>query len=326
MKRKLLSIIGTRPQIFKVVPDSDVIVNTGQHYDDALSTQHFKEMKFKPKYNLGIHSENFGEMIDKLREVLKKEKPDIGLVYGDTYSTLAGALAFALEKVDFGHVEAGLRSFDKSMPEEVVRITTDRLATWKFCPTHLAVQNLMNEGMADNTYHIGDPLYWSLSKFLPLKIKKGKEYIFATIHREENMEKDKLKEIIKGLGLTGRPVYFPAHPRTRRLIKKYRIKLPANVEMVKPQKRKVTLEKIFNSWMVITDSGGIQREAYWLGKHSLIIRNTTEWMNIIAKGWATLVPPIAERIQKATVYYKHKEVPELPSDHNPYKEIMENLV
>jgi len=157
--RKTLSIIGGRPQIFKVDPDlSGVIVDTGQHYDVEMAGQHFKEMKVKPKYHLKCTSDEVGKMVDECRKVLKKEKPDVVLVYGDTYSTMAGAIASSLENIPIAHIEAGLRSHDKDMPEETNRIVADVLATYKFCPSHLSMRNLVEEGLADGAYFIGDPL------------------------------------------------------------------------------------------------------------------------------------------------------------------------
>jgi UDP-N-acetylglucosamine 2-epimerase len=323
---KILSIIGTRPQAFKLDPKlSDVIVNTGQHWDECMMGDHLKEMKCKPKYNLGCTSEEIGKMIDKLREVLRKEKPDVVLVYGDTYSTAAGAYAASLENIPIGHVEAGVRSHDKSMPEETNRVMADVLAKWKFAPTHNAMKNLLEEGLGHEAYHITDPLYWSLNFFLPLK--KAKDYgtyIFTTIHRRENLEPENLKQIIEGLGMIPEKVYFPLHPHTKRILKKYYIKIPKNIEIVKPQLRKHTLERIFNSKMVITDSGGIQREAYWILKHSLVIRPVTEWVEIQERGWATLVPANAIRIAEAVKEYKHELMPELPRG-NPYERIREIL-
>jgi len=325
MKKKILSICGTRPQIFKLDPNlSDVIVDTGQHYDKNMAGQHFKEMKIKPKYNLGCTSDEVGKMIDKLRDVLKKEKPDVVLVYGDTYSTLAGAIACSLENIPFGHVEAGLRSYDKSMPEETNRIVADTLASYKFCPTHHAIENLQEEGLGKNSYYVGDQLYWSMNYFTPIKRAKDfQKFIFASVHRQENLEPDNLKEILEGFGLIDLPIYLPLHPHTARIIKKNRLKVPKNIEIVKPQTRKKTLERIFNSSMVITDSGGVQREAYWLLKKSIIIRSVTEWTEITDRGWGMLVAPNAKRIVDTYKIFKDKEPAEIPllPKHNPYQEI-----
>jgi len=327
MKKKILSVIGTRPQIFKLDPDlSDVIVNTGQHYDSDMDADHVKEMKLKIKYNLGCTSDEVGKMIDKLREVLQKEKPDVVLVYGDTYSTLAGSIAASLENIPSGHVEAGLRSFDKSMPEETNRIVADVLAYWRFAPSHGAMRNLLEEGLGRNSYHSGDPLFWSFNYFVPIeKTKDYNKYVFCTIHRRENLTPENLKEIMEGLGQLEGGVLFPMHPHTRRILKKNNIKIPKTVKIMKPQLRRKTLEMIYNARLIITDSGGIQREAYWMMKHSLCIRAVTEWTEILEKGYTTLVPPNAERIADMgnSAYRHHAEV-ELPRN-NPYKIIKEVL-
>jgi len=323
---KILSVIGCRPQVFKLDPNlSDVVVNSGQHFDEDMMDDHLKEMKIKPKYNLGCTSNEIGKMIDKIRAVLQKEKPDVVLVYGDTYSTLAGAIAASIENISIGHVEAGLRSHDKSMPEETNRIVADILAKWKFAPTHNAMRNLMEEGLGASSYHISDPLFWSFNYFVPLK--KAKDfgtYIFATIHRQENLVPGNLREIMDGFGKIPQKIYFPVHPHTARILKKNGIKIPKNVEVVKPQSRKRTLERIYNSKLVITDSGGVQREAYWMLRHSLVIRPVSEWVEIVERGWATLLPANAQRIAEAVKEYKHGEMPELPRG-NPYKKIKETL-
>lgn len=324
---KILQVIGGRPQAFKVIPGlGDVLVNSGQHSDFDMFGVHLKAMKLKPKYNLGCTSEELGTMLDKLRLVIRKEKPELVMVYGDTYSTLAGAMAANLEGVEVGHVEAGLRSFDKSMPEETNRVVTDILSKYKFCPTHTAVNNLVNEGLGNGCYHIADPLFWSLNKFLPIKRSKDyQQYIFASIHRRENLEPENLKEILNGLGMVEKPVYLPLHPHTARIIKKHKLKIPKNILLEKPQPRKKTLERILNAALVITDSGGVQREAYWFLRHSLIIRPVTEWSEIVDRGWATLVPPIAERIRDAAkADYQHPNAPDLPRG-NPYQQIKEIL-
>jgi UDP-GlcNAc3NAcA epimerase len=325
--QKIVSIIGGRPQAFKVDPGlGSIIVNTGQHSDDNMFGKHLRDMKLRPKYNLGCSSDQLGLMLDKLREVLRKEQPDLVIVYGDTYSTLAGALAASLENIDIAHIEAGLRSHDKSMPEETNRVVTDHLSRWKFAPTHEAMNNLMEEGIGNGSYHVGDSLFWSLNRFLPIKRSKDyQQYIFASIHRRENLEPEVLAEIIEGLGKVEMPVYLPMHPHTARIIKKNRIKIPKNIEVVKPQPRGKTLERIQNSKLVITDSGGVQREAYWMVRHSLIIRNVTEWVEIVNRGWATLVPPIALRIAEASkAVYPHPNAPEFPS-RDPYSAIKDIL-
>lgn len=323
MKKKIVSIIGTRPQIFKCDPDlTPIIINTGQHFDDDLAGQHFRAMKIRPKYDLGCTSDELGKMIDKTRLVLQKESPDVVLVYGDTYSTLAGAIAASLEGIPIGHVEAGLRSFDRSMPEETNRIVVDQLSKYRFCPTHQSMRNLIEEGLGDGSFLVGDPLYWSFKYFLPLKKRKDwNTFLYATIHRRENLNKQSLTEILAGLEQTKLPVLLPLHPHTKRILKKLRLSIPKNVRIVKPLGRKQNLENIFNARCTITDSGGIQREAYWMMKRSVIVRPVTEWTEIVDGGWAMLVPANAQKIadavnQKLTV----STVPEMPK-YDPYRRI-----
>ena len=318
---KILSVIGGRPQIFKIDKSlKQVIVNTGQHYDDEMAGRHFRDTKLKPKYNLNCDSEQMGLMIDKIRNVLRREKPDIVLVYGDTYSTLAGSIASSLENITLAHVEAGLRSHDKSMPEETNRIVADVLATYRFAPTHTAMRNLMEEGLGDNTFHVGDSLFWSMKKLLPLKKTDDfGTYIYASIHRRENLAPDNLREILNGLGT--QKVFFPMHPHTRRVIKKSRLKVPKNIEVVKPLPRKESLERMFNSRFIVTDSGGILREAYWMLRYSVIIRTVTEWPEIVDGGWGQLVPPVAERIARA-MEGEHRVIAKVELPYiNPYHEI-----
>ena len=321
--RKILSVIGTRPQLLKIDPTlADVIVNTGQHYDNELWGQHLKESKIKPKYNLGLDSDHIVEMIDKIRPIIRKEQPDIVVVYGDTYSTVAGTLAAAWEGIQVAHIEAGLRSGDMTMPEEINRVIADRLSTYKFCPTHTAIMNLRNEGLGDNTFHVGDPLLQNLKNFLPMKKRKDYgTFILASIHRQENLNKDNLQEILSGLEKYGGKVLFPIHPHTHRIIKKFRLKVPRNVELSKPFTRAKTLDRIFNSKFVVTDSGGLQREAYWMLRHVYIIRTATEWPEIIERGWGTLLPANAVRIaEELAQERKHYNAPELLAV-NPHKEI-----
>lgn len=311
---KILGVIGSRPQIIKADPELlDVVVNTSQHYDDEMAGQHFRDRKIKPKYNLGLDSGHKGEMVDCLQPILEKEKPDIVVVYGDTFSTMAGTLAAAYNATPIAHVEAGLRSYDMAMPEEVNRITADRLATWRFCPTVESYNNLTAEGLGLNSFVVGDSLFDTMKPYLPLKkMKDYQQFAFCSIHRRENLTELNLSEIMDGLGRLPRKTVFPIHPHTHRIIKKFGIKIPKNVEVKKPMSRRDTLTHVSNCRYVVTDSGGLQREAYWMTKHSYIIRPVTEWTNIVASGWATLLPANAEVIaREAEVIREHLTTPEV---------------
>lgn len=301
---RILGIIGTRPQLLKIDPKlCDVIVNTGQHYDDDMAGQHIRQRKLKPKYNLNLDSDHIGPMIEKLREIIRKEQPRIVVVYGDTYSTAAGALAASWEGVPIAHIEAGLRCGDITVPEEVNRIIADRLASWRFCPTTHSRNNLLNEALGDNTHIVGDPLFDSLKEILPTKKTKDfRQYILATIHRRENLTKEPLQEIVSALGECGQRVVFPMHPHTKRVLKKFSVKIPKNVEVITPVGRKHMVQLTTNAKAVVTDSGGLQRESYWFLVPSVIVRNTTEWEEIVTDGYSTVTGAnkvkILEALQK----------------------------
>lgn len=309
---KILGVFGTRPQALKIDPKlCDVWVNTGQHWDDDLVGQHLKARKILPKYNLNLTSDETGVMMDKIRVILRKERPDIVVVYGDTNSTAAGAWAGALENIPVAHIEAGLRSGDNSMPEEINRKIADLLASWKFCPTTQAYNNLLKENLGQQAFIVGDPLFDSLDEYIPIKdLKNKRKYIFATIHRQENDTKEHLRDIFSALGRIDEPVILPLHPRIRRSLKRWRIKIPKNVELLKPLSRKESLEYTTNARLVITDSGGVQREAYWTTVPCVVLRNTTEWTETVDEGWATLVGANEERILDAIKNFKPKQWPQ----------------
>lgn len=312
---KVLGIVGTRPQLLKVDPLlCDVIVNTGQHYDDDMAGQHLRQRKIKPKYNLGIDSENIGKMIDAIRDVIKRESPEIVVVYGDTYSTAAGALAASWEGVPVAHVEAGLRCGDMSVPEEINRIIADRLSSWRFCPTALAMNNLLNESLGDNTHMVGDPLFDSLKEVLPTKKTKDyQKFILVTVHRRENLQKENLTNIIGALGKSGERVIFPMHPHTRRILKKFNIKIPKNIEVIKPVGRKEMVKLTTNAKKVVTDSGGLQREAYWFLVPSVLLREACEWMEIVEDGYSIMTGANELRILEAlSVPHPHRAIRYLP--------------
>lgn len=317
--RKIFTIVGARPQFIKaavlsrLLKSSDYnqkfqefIVHTGQHYDANMSEIFFSEMGIPaPHVNLGVGGKNHGamtgEMLIKLEELLLSEKPDIVLVYGDTDSTLAGALAASKLHIPVAHVEAGLRSFNMDMPEEQNRICTDHLATWLFCPTQTAMDNLARENLAAKSRLVGDIMYDAHLYYrqeavkLPRQIKN--DYILATIHRAENTDNPEiLQGIFNALESCRQQFVLPLHPRTRIKCQQYRIDFPKNIQIINPVGYLEMLSLQLHSQAIITDSGGVQKEAYFCQKPCLTIREQTEWVETVASGWNTLVGTNPEKI------------------------------
>lgn len=323
---KILTIVGARPQFVKASAISraiktlytkkisEIIVHTGQHYDDNMSSSFFKDLSIpEPKYNLGIsggnHGQMTGRMIEKIESVLMLENPDWVLLYGDTNSTLAGAIAAVKLEVPIAHVESGLRSRNMKMPEEVNRILTDRVSSVLFCPTELAVANLLKEGIHKNVYNVGDVMYdnaifYGANALENADIKKylgqSSQFILTTIHRAENTDsRSKLLEILKSLDHLAKdfPVIFPIHPRTLFAIKKYGYdQYMNNIYVCEPLSffEMIMLEKA--SSIIITDSGGVQKEAFFYKTQCLTIRDETEWEETIRSGVNRLVPAKMESI------------------------------
>lgn len=306
--KHIVTVVGARPQFIKAATVSramqkvqvikETIVHTGQHFDDNMSDIFFRELDIpEPDYNLGIggslHGEMTGHQLIALELLLIKEKPDLVLVYGDTNSTLAGALAAVKLHVPVAHVEAGLRSYNRQMPEEINRILTDHMSEMLFTPTPLAVSNLDSEGISsDKVYQVGDVMYDAMlyyrkkaesqsSVLADLGISKS-NYILATVHRAENTDNQKrLSAIFSALEETHIPIILPLHPRTLKQIQKFNIKIPGSVKIIDPlgYLDMVMLEK--NSRVIITDSGGVQKEAYFNHVPCLTLRNETEWLELV---------------------------------------------
>lgn len=316
---KIITILGARPQFIKAGSVSreikkhkgiqEVIVHTGQHYDANMSDIFFDEMKIpKPDYFLGIggksHGAMTGQMIEKIEEVALKEKPDWILVYGDTNSTLAGAIVASKLHIKLAHIEAGLRSFNMKMPEEVNRILTDRVSQILFCPTDIAVQNLKNEGYdkldtkivkSGDVMQDGAMFYKELAQKPNFKINDN--YILSTIHRAENTDDTKrLTAIVEALNKINKEkqVLLPLHPRTKKIFETNNIKIDFTI--IDPVGYLEMVWLIDNSDLVMTDSGGLQKEAFFFEKPCITLRDETEWIELIENGFNVLVGADKEKI------------------------------
>lgn len=316
--KKIVTILGARPQFVKAAVLSriiskynaveEVIIHTGQHYDTNMSAVFFEEMEIpKPKYNLSInglsHGAMTGQMLIEIEAVLTKEKPDLVLVYGDTNSTLAGALAAKKLNIKLVHVEAGLRSFNMKMPEEINRILTDRISDLLLCPTDTALKNLKNEGFENLTSKVvkcGDIMKDAVKYYGKISGEKSaiisrlnlipNEFVLATIHRQENTDNvEKLKEIFEGLELISKEkqVVLPLHPRTKAILNQHN--LTYDIKIIDPVGYFDMLELLKKCNLVITDSGGLQKEAFFNKKHCIIAREETEWVELVANGFAEIV-------------------------------------
>lgn len=318
---EIVTILGARPQFIKAGTLSraiashptiqEVIVHTGQHYDTAMSDIFFEQMHIpKPDYFLGIggksHGAMTGQMIEKIEEVLLIEKPDWVLVYGDTDSTLAGALAASKLHVKIAHVEAGLRSFNMKMPEEINRIVTDRISTLLFCPTEAAVQNLKNEGFETFTCKVvqsGDVMYEGALFYREYAQKPTlhvkNDFVLCTIHRAENTDDEvRLKSIFDALNEIAkqRQIVLPIHPRTRNALKVQKYQLSPNITLIEPVGYLEMIWLIDHCSLVMTDSGGLQKEAYFFHKPCMTLRDETEWVELVACGANVLVGANKETI------------------------------
>jgi len=320
---KILTILGARPQFIKAGSVSreiakhkeiqEIIVHTGQHYDANMSDIFFEEMQIpKPDYFLGIggksHGAMTGQMIEKIEEVALKVKPDWIMVYGDTNSTLAGAIVASKLHIKLAHVEAGLRSFNMKMPEEVNRILTDRVSDILFCPTDTAVQNLKNEGFDNLTCKIvksGDVMqdgaifYKNLAQKPALHVEDY--FILCTIHRAENTDDEtRLKSIFEALNEIAKEkqIILPLHPRTKKIIETLEINIK-NLTLINPVGYLEMVWLINNCSLVMTDSGGVQKEAYFFEKPCITLRDETEWVELVECGVNTLVGADKEKIVKA---------------------------
>ena len=302
---RIASVVGTRPQLIKAAVlqpllrarHAEVFIDTGQHFDDALAGSFITELDLvPPDHQLGVGggsaTSQVAEMLLRLEPILVAEAPDVVLVYGDTNSTLAGALAAAQLGLPLAHVEEGLRSFDRRMPEETNRVVADHLATWAFAPTPTAVANLRAEGITAGVHLVGD-LMQDLAARLSAEIRdpailaavEPGRYLFATIHRAENREPAALRAwtgLLAAVSSDARPVVLALHPGTAAALDTAGIQLAASIRVIEPQGYRTTLALQLHAAAVLTDSGGIQREASWLGVPCLVLRSTTEWLEAVS--------------------------------------------
>jgi UDP-GlcNAc3NAcA epimerase len=354
---KIVSIVGARPQFIKVAPVAraiakhnqlnklnkltitSVLVHTGQHYDIELSKIFFDELGIpKPDYNLGVgsdtHARQTARMMIAIEDTVVSEKPDLALVYGDTNSTLAGALAAVKLHIPVAHVEAGPRMFDKSIPEEVNRVLTDHVSSLLFAPTQTAVDNLKREGLTQGVYLTGDVMLDSFLEFSRIAAKKSKilkrlrlskgEYMLATVHRARNTDdRENLRDIIEAFLSTGEKIVFPVHPRTRRMLQEFGL---LNQSLITNHQPPVTshqslitnhqlllidpvgyLDSIMltrNARKVLTDSGGLQKEAYFSRVPCITLDEATGWPETVEDGWNVLVGSNKDRIIEAVEHFQ----------------------
>lgn len=322
---KILTVVGARPQFVKAaavsrvlrLKNNEILVHTGQHYDQNMSGIFFEELHIpRPDYNLGVgsgtHGVQTGEMLMKTEELLFEEKPDAVLIYGDTNSTLAGALAAAKIHIPVCHVEAGLRSFNREMPEEINRVLTDHISSKLFCPTQTAVDNLKKEGITENVLNVGDVMCDALLFYKGLAAKRyggdgtkeleyfidkpgeiDGEYYLATIHRAENTDGSKsLENILSAFESFSAPVIFPVHPRTRPIVSALAQKNNyRNIHFVSPVGYLHMISLSSNAKKIVTDSGGLQKEAYLMRVPCVTVREQTEWVETLSGNWNTLAHP-----------------------------------
>lgn len=317
MRRRLTLVVGARPQFVKLAPLARLlpsrfqtrVVHTGQHYDEGMSDVFFRELELpKPDHHLGVgsgtHGAMTGRMLERIEEVLLAERPDMLVVFGDTNSTLAGALAAAKLKIPVGHIEAGLRSFT-DMPEEINRVLTDRLSTLLFAPSAVAVEHLRREGITRGVHMVGDLMLDATRTTLERNghgaVPAG-PYLVLTLHREENTSDwARLAPVFEALQESPEPVLFPCHPRTRKLLREqgWEDRLANGpVRLMDPVGYGEMLRLARHARLVLTDSGGLQKEAYFLGVPCLTLREQTEWVETVEVGWNRLVGLDPQRLRQ----------------------------
>lgn len=323
---KVLTVVGARPQFIKAAPLSralraagiqEYLLHTGQHYDYGMSQVFFEQLGL-PQANInldvrsGNHGQQTGQMLIEIEKVLEAEKPDWVVVFGDTNSTLAGALAAVKLRIPVAHIEAGLRSFNRQMPEEHNRVLTDHCADLLFCPTPAAIENLRREGLTESVYLVGDPMYDAVLLFSQAAAQKSTilqtlglnrgGYLLATIHRAYNTDAPQaLAALLNALQSLEEPVILPVHPRTRKKIADFGLlddSKPGSLRLIEPLSYLDMLVMEQNARLILTDSGGVQKEAYFFAVPCLTLRPETEWIETLTDGWNTIVGLDAETIRR----------------------------
>ncbi|MDP4210827.1 MAG: UDP-N-acetylglucosamine 2-epimerase (non-hydrolyzing) [Bacteroidota bacterium] len=347
---KIVTIVGARPQFIKAAtvsrivknyPDiREIIIHTGQHYDNNMSDIFFTELGIpQPDVNLGVGSGSHGaqtaHMLEGIEKILMAEKPEWLMVYGDTNSTIAGALAAAKLNIPIAHVEAGLRSFNRTMPEEINRIATDHVSNVLFAPTQNAMNLLASEGLTDKAIFTGDVMYDSIlyySKMAAEKCSLSKitdieagGYYLATVHRQENTDNlHNLQSIFRAFSELDKPVILPLHPRTRKLIEK--IKYSSNIRIIDPVGYLEMITLLSNSHKVLTDSGGLQKEAFFMKKPCVTLREETEWIETLEDNWNFVVGTNYEKILGKIAITQFGDQKNMFGDGHAAEKIVESLL
>ncbi len=333
---KFVFIVGARPQFIKLAPlfkrlpeqFEKLLIHTGQHYDNNMSDLFFNELEIPtPDYNLDIgsssHGIQTGEMLKSIEQILFKTNNAATIIFGDTNSTLAGALASSKLDIPVIHIEAGLRSFNRQMPEEINRIVADHTSDYLFSPTLTATNNLISEGLESRTYQTGDIMVDSIHDSLEIAKNKStilsnldikpQSYYLLTLHRPYNVDdKNTLTSILSTLGDLGEKIVFPIHPRTKRILDSTDFSLDNNIQIIEPQGYLDFLLLQRHAKKIVTDSGGIQKEAYILGTPCITLRHETEWTETIESGWNLLVPSDDNKmLEKISSFNPQKEKPDI---------------
>lgn len=341
---KVMTVVGARPEFIQTAPvthalrrrATDVLVHTGQHYDDNMSDVFFRDLGIpKPEINLGVgsgsHARQTGEMLVALEKTIEQEKPDWVLVFGDTNSTIAAALAAAKIHVPVAHIEAGLRSYDRKMPEEINRVMTDHLSSVLFPPTDVAVRNLEREGICEGVVLVGDVRVDVVLGMVErsrerqpalleqTQLQPGEPFALATIHRASNTDdQTRLRDIVHTFSTIDLPVVLPVHPRLRKMMGQSGLNFSDNVRAIDPVGFVDMVALLDACEIVITDSGGLQKEAYMLCRPAVTVRDTTEWVETVNSGWNRLCEPEPDQFKAAVAAARAAPPAEHPDFYGTY--------